>query len=212
VLIDDLVTRGTTEPYRMFTSRAEYRLHLREDNADERLTPAGRALGLVDDARWEAFERKRDAIAAETARLAALKASPQNALGRAVAATLGVPITREGSAPDLLHRPDVDYAALVRVPGIGPGVDDEAVARQIEIRARYAGYLARQADEVARQRQHGDTPIPSDFRYEGLPGLSREIVQKLASLRPATIGHASRIPGITPAAISLLLVYLKRAA
>jgi tRNA uridine 5-carboxymethylaminomethyl modification enzyme len=196
----------------MFTSRAEYRLHLREDNADLRLTPIGRELGLVDDARWAAFERKRDAIEAETARLTAIKASPQSALGQAIAATLGVPLTREASAHDLLRRPDLDYAALMRVPGIGPGVDDEAVARQIEIRARYAGYLERQAAEVARQRRQDDTPIPPDFRYEGIPGLSREIVEKLARQRPATIGHASRIPGVTPAAISLLLVHLKRAA
>lgn len=212
VLIDDLVTRGTTEPYRMFTSRAEYRLHLREDNADERLTPIGRELGLVDDARWDAFRRKRDAIEAERTRLAALRISPQNALGREVAATLGVPVTREGSALDLLRRPDVDYAALSRVPGIGSGGVDEAVAHQLEVRARYAGYLERQADEVARQRRHEDTPIPEDFRYDGIPGLSREIVQKLTAQRPATIGQASRIPGVTPAAISLLLVYLKRAA
>jgi tRNA uridine 5-carboxymethylaminomethyl modification enzyme len=212
VLIDDLVTRGTTEPYRMFTSRAEYRLHLREDNADERLTPVGRDLGLVDDARWDAFCRKRDAIDAETARLAALAVSPGNALGQAVAATLGVPLTREGSAHDLLRRPDLDYAALMRVPGLGPGVYDEAVARQIEVRARYAGYLERQAAEVASRRRHEDMPIPPDFRYDGIPGLSREIVQKLSAQRPATVGQASRIPGVTPAAISLLLVYLKRAA
>jgi tRNA uridine 5-carboxymethylaminomethyl modification enzyme len=212
VLIDDLVTRGTTEPYRMFTSRAEYRLHLREDNADERLTPAGRELGLVDDERWHAYCRKRDAIASETARLDALKASPHNALGQALTAKLGIPLTRETSAHDLLRRPDVDYAALVRVPEIGPGVEDEAVAGQVEVRARYAGYLARQADEVARTRRHEDTPIPEDFRFDNIPGLSREIVQKLAAQRPATIGHAARIPGMTPAAISLLLVHLKRAA
>jgi tRNA uridine 5-carboxymethylaminomethyl modification enzyme len=196
----------------MFTSRAEYRLHLREDNADERLTPVGRELGLVDDARWAAFCRKRDAIAAETARLAALAVSPGNALGQAVAATLGIPVSREGNAHELLKRPDVDYAALMRVPGVGPGVDDPAVAQQIEVRARYAGYLARQAEEVARTRRLEETPIPPDFRYEGIPGLSREIVQKLAAQRPATVGQAARIPGVTPAAISLLLVYLKRAA
>ena len=212
VLIDDLVTRGTTEPYRMFTSRAEYRLHLREDNADERLTPAGRALGIVDDARWDHFQRKRDAIERETARLMSLKTSPQNALGQAVAATLGVPLTREGSAHDLLRRPDVDYAALVRVPGIGPGVDDNAVANQIEVRARYSGYLERQADEVARTRRQEDTPIPSGFRFDDIPGLSREIAQKLSAQRPPTVGHAARIPGVTPAAVSLLLVFLKRAA
>jgi tRNA uridine 5-carboxymethylaminomethyl modification enzyme len=212
VLIDDLVTRGTTEPYRMFTSRAEYRLHLREDNADERLTPAGRMLGLVDDARWDCFQRKRDAIECETTRLMSLKTSPQNALGQAVVATLGVPLTREGSAHELLRRPDVDYAALVRVPGIGPGVDDKAVANQIEVRARYSGYLERQADEVARTRRQEDTPIPGDFRFDDIPGLSREIAQKLAAQRPPTVGHAARIPGVTPAAVSLLLVFLKRAA
>ncbi len=211
VLVDDLVTHGTDEPYRMFTSRAEYRLQLREDNADLRLTPAGRTLGLVDDARYAAFERKRAAIVAEEGRLAATWASPDNALGRALAGTLDVVVGREVSARDLLRRPGIDYAALMRVPALGPGVEDAAVAEQVEIGVKYAGYLDRQREEIERARRNEDTAIPGDFDYAGVRGLSAEVAQKLARVRPQTIGQARRIPGMTPAAVSLLLVHLARA-
>jgi tRNA uridine 5-carboxymethylaminomethyl modification enzyme len=210
VLVDDLVTHGTTEPYRMFTSRAEYRLQLREDNADLRRTPAGRELGLVDDTRWAAFEARRAAIEAETARLRGLWAAPGNALGRAVEAATGQPVSRETSALDLLKRPGLDYAALMAVEGLGPGVADAKVAEQVEIAAKYAGYLERQREEIERQRRHEATVIPADFDYRGISGLSAEVVAKLSAVRPETLGQAQRIPGITPAAISLLLVHLKR--
>jgi tRNA uridine 5-carboxymethylaminomethyl modification enzyme len=210
VLVDDLITHGTTEPYRMFTSRAEYRLQLREDNADLRLTPTGRELGLVDDARWAAFEAKREAIETETARLRGIWAAPNNALGRAFEAATGQPISRETHALDLLKRPEIDYAALVAVDGLGPGVADAKVAEQVQITAKYAGYLDRQREDIERQRRHETTAIPTGFEYRGISGLSAEVVAKLSAVRPETIGQAQRIPGITPAAISLLLVHLKR--
>jgi len=210
VLVDDLVTQGTSEPYRMFTSRAEYRLQLREDNADARLTPVGRALRLVDDARWERFSRKREAVAAETARLAAIWAAPNNALGAALGAHLGVEVSRENNALDLLRRPELDYAALMRVPGLGPAVDDAKVAEQVEIETKYAGYLDRQREEIARQRRNETTAIPDAFDYAQVHGLSAEALQKLQRVRPQTVGQAQRIPGMTPAAISLLLVHLER--
>jgi tRNA uridine 5-carboxymethylaminomethyl modification enzyme len=211
VLVDDLTTHGTNEPYRMFTSRAEYRLQLREDNADLRLTPIGRELGLVDDVRWERFDRKREAIERESARLRALWAAPNNALGRAIGDTLGIEIARETPALDLLKRPDLDYAALMRVPSLGPAVEDAAVAEQVEIDAKYSGYLERQREEIARQQRHEATRIPEDFDYAQVRGLSAEVLQKLQRVRPQTIGQAQRIPGVTPAAISLLLVHLNRA-
>ena len=211
VLVDDLTTHGTNEPYRMFTSRAEYRLQLREDNADLRLTPIGRELGLVDDVRWERFDRKREAIERESARLRALWAAPNNALGRAIGDTLGIEIARETPALDLLKRPDLDYAALMRVPSLGPAVEDAAVAEQVEIDAKYSGYLERQREEIARQQRHEATRIPEDFDYAQVRGLSAEVLQKLQRVRPQTIGQAQRIPGVTPAAISLLLVHLTRA-
>ncbi len=211
VLVDDLITHGTSEPYRMFTSRAEYRLQLREDNADLRLTPIGREFGLVDDTRWSAFEAKREAIGRESARLAALWASPGNALGREIAATLGVELSRETSARDLLRRPEVDYAQLLRVPSLGPAVEDPAVAEQVEIDVKYAGYLERQRGEIERALRHEETAIPEDFDYAGVRGLSAEVAGKLEQVRPLTVGQARRIPGITPAAISLLLVHLERA-
>jgi tRNA uridine 5-carboxymethylaminomethyl modification enzyme len=210
VLVDDLITQGTTEPYRMFTSRAEYRLQLREDNADARLTPAGRELGLVDDARWAAFARKRDAVQAETARLKHLWAAPGNALGRSLAEATGVEVTRENSALDLLRRPEFDYARLTAVPGFGPPVADPAVAEQVQIETKYAGYLDRQRDEIARARRNEDTAIPDAFDYAAVPGLSAEVRQKLQRVRPQTVGQAQRIPGMTPAATSLLLVHLER--
>jgi tRNA uridine 5-carboxymethylaminomethyl modification enzyme len=210
VLVDDLITHGAPEPYRMFTSRAEYRLQLREDNADARLTPTGRELGLVDDARWDAFARKADAVAAEQGRLRALWATPANALGQSLRECTGIALTRDASAHDLLRRPELDYAALTAVPGFGPPVDDARVAEQVGIAARYAGYLDRQQDEIDKQRRHEDTAIPADFEFAGLPGLSAELQGKLASVRPETIGQARRIPGMTPAAISLLLVQLAK--
>ncbi len=211
VLVDDLVTQGTLEPYRMFTSRAEYRLQLREDNADLRLTGIGRELGLVDDARFAAFERKRDAIERETARLGALWAAPNNALGREVVATLGVPVSREVNALDLLRRPELDYAALAALPALGPAVADANVAEQVEIGVKYSGYLERQNDEIARHRRNEITLIPAAFDYAQVHGLSAEARQKLERVRPETVGQAQRIPGMTPAAISLLLVHLARA-
>ncbi|MEB2314573.1 MAG: tRNA uridine-5-carboxymethylaminomethyl(34) synthesis enzyme MnmG [Xanthomonadaceae bacterium] len=210
VLIDDLTTNGVLEPYRMFTSRAEYRLQLREDNADLRLTERGRELGLVDDARWRHFSEKREAIERESSRLKALWAAPGNALGREVEETLGVAVSRETSAHDLLRRPEMDYARLTRVASIGPGVDDPRVAEQVEVQAKYAGYLDRQAEEIERQRRSEETAIPPDFSYDGISGLSVEVRTRLERARPETIGQAMRVSGITPAAISLLLVHLKR--
>lgn len=211
VLVDDLITHGTKEPYRMFTSRAEYRLQLREDNADLRLTETGRALGLVDDARWQRFEAKREAIARETGRLRALWATPANVLGREVADTLGVQVSRETNVLDLIKRPELDYAKLMAVPSIGPAVDDAQVAEQVEIGVKYAGYLDRQRDEIERQQRNESTPIPAGFDFASVRGLSAEVQQKLERVQPETIGQAQRIPGMTPAAISLLLVHLERA-
>ena len=210
VLVDDLVTQGTREPYRMFTSRAEYRLQLREDNADLRLTEAGRAMGLVDDARWSRYCARRDAIESESKRLSALRVTPDNPLGQAVQETLGITLQRESRVLDLMARPDVDYAALQSVPGIGPGADDESVRLQVEVRVRYAGYLKRQHDDVERRRAQESTPLPDKLDYAQVRGLSSEVCEKLTHTRPSTIGEASRIPGVTPAAISLLLVHLKR--
>ena len=210
VLIDDLVTHGTREPYRMFTSRAEYRLHLREDNADLRLSAIGHDLGIVSQARYDALCRKREAVERETARLRSLWAAPGNALGRALADTLALQLGHETAAIDLLRRPGLDYAALMRVPSLGPGVDDPQVAAQVEVQAKYAGYLARQHDEIARQRRQEDTAIPADFDFDGVRGLSAEALAKLKAVRPANVGQAVRISGVTPAAISLLLVHLKR--
>ncbi len=210
VLVDDLITHGTSEPYRMFTSRAEYRLQLREDNADLRLTATGRELGLVDEARWARFCEKREAIERETSRLRALWATPGNAIGREVEAVLGVAVSRETNALDLLKRPELDYAALMQVPALGPGVADAQVAEQVQIGVKYAGYLDRQREEIERQRRHESTPVPQDFDYGAVRGLSAEVRQKLERVRPLSIGQAQRIPGMTPAAISLLLVHLER--
>ena len=210
VLIDDLITNGTSEPYRMFTSRAEYRLHLREDNADLRLSEKGHELGSVADERFAAFCRKRAAVECETQRLHGLWAAPGNALGREIQATLGVAVSRETNALDLLRRPELDYATLMRVSALGPGVADAQVAEQVEIATKYSGYLERQRDEIERQRRHEDTAIPASFDYTGVHGLSTEVLQKLQCSRPQTVGQATRISGVTPAAISLLLVHLKR--
>ncbi|WP_058835955.1 tRNA uridine-5-carboxymethylaminomethyl(34) synthesis enzyme MnmG [Luteimonas abyssi] len=211
VLIDDLITHGTVEPYRMFTSRAEYRLQLREDNADRRLTPVGRELGLVDDARWARFETKREAVEHETARLRGLWASPHNAAGQDAVARLGIELKREASALDLLRRPELDYAALASVPALAAETPvPPEVAEQVEIETKYAGYLDRQRAEIERQQRHGNTAVPDGFDYAQVRGLSAEVRQKLETVRPLTIGQAQRIPGMTPAAISLLLVHLER--
>ena len=210
VLVDDLITRGVSEPYRMFTSRAEYRLSLREDNADLRLTEQGRGLGLVDDARWEAFNRKRDAIAAEQERLKATWVRPQTLPQADAERVLGKCIEREYTLFDLLRRPDVSYAALVTLPEADAGIADPLVIEQIEIQAKYQGYIDRQQDEVARNLAHEETELPEGLDYSAVPGLSKEVQQKLKQHQPQTLGQASRIQGITPAAISLLLVHLKR--
>lgn len=217
VLVDDLVTRGVTEPYRMFTSRAEYRLSLREDNADLRLTETGRRLGLIDDARWDAFSRKRDAIAAEIERLKSTWVNPRLLPAQSAKALLGKAIEREYSLSDLLRRPNVSYASLMAArredgePLAGPGLANEPVlAEQVEIQTKYAGYIARQQDEVQKHLAHGRQPIPADIDYEAVTSLSFEVRQKLKTHRPETIGQAARISGVTPAAISLLLIHLKR--
>ena len=210
VMIDDLVTQGTLEPYRMFTSRAEYRLQLREDNADLRLTEKGRALGLVDDQRWSRYCRKRECLEAERQRLNDIWVTPGNALGRVVETVYGIPVSKEVRALDLLKRPEVDYQRLVDIKGIGPGVEDEQISQQLEIQARYSGYLGRQQEDIAQRRSHETMKIGDDFDFSGVRGLSAEVREKLQSVRPDTIGQASRVPGVTPVAISLLLVHLKK--
>lgn len=210
VLVDDLVTRGVSEPYRMFTSRAEYRLMLREDNADLRLTEVGRKLGLVDDMRWEAFSRKQEAVERERERLKATWLNPRLLATHDAERVLGKPIEREYSLSDLLKRPEVSYRALLTLPGAGTPVPDPAVADQVEIQCKYEGYIARQQEEVDRHKAVDEEPLPADIDYAQVRGLSREVQQKLQHHRPATIGHAARISGITPAAVSLLLVHLKR--
>ncbi|HEX6633097.1 MAG TPA: tRNA uridine-5-carboxymethylaminomethyl(34) synthesis enzyme MnmG [Usitatibacter sp.] len=210
VLVDDLVTRGVSEPYRMFTSRAEYRLQLREDNADLRLTEAGRRLGIVGDARWDAFCRKRDAIDRETQRLKATWAVPSRIPVEEQVLVLGQSLEREHSLFDLLRRPGVGYGAVARWTDNPAVVPDAEVASQVEIAAKYSGYIERQAAEVERQLAHDRTPLPADLDYAAIRGLSREVGQKLAQHRPENVGQASRIQGVTPAAISLLLVHLKR--
>jgi tRNA uridine 5-carboxymethylaminomethyl modification enzyme len=210
VLIDDLITRGTAEPYRMFTSRAEYRLMLREDNADLRLTPPGREMGLVDDARWAAFCEKREAVERETRRLAGTRLDRQRLDPAEAERVIGGPFGREQNLLELLRRPEVSYTLLVGLEGAGPGVTDPRVAEQVEIQAKYAGYIQRQQDEVARQRRHESLALPEDLDYGAITGLSMEVRQKLAAHRPHTLGQAARIPGVTPAAVSLLLVHLKR--
>jgi tRNA uridine 5-carboxymethylaminomethyl modification enzyme len=210
VMIDDLITRGTNEPYRMFTSRAEYRLLLREDNADLRLTPQGRELGLVDELRWRRFSDKREAIEREHQRLQTLLLRPDSGPGAALSAWLEKPLARELRAYELLRRPEVRYADLMAVEGIGPGVSDAQIAEQIEIQARYSGYLDRQQAEISRQQRYQEQALPADLDYNAVRGLSNEACEKLLAVRPRTIGQASRIPGITPAAVSLLLIYLRK--
>ena len=215
VLVDDLITRGVSEPYRMFTSRAEYRLSLREDNADMRLTEQGRRIGLVGDERWAAFNRKREAIAREQERLRSTWVHPSRLLPEEAVRVLGTPIEREYTLYDLLRRPGVSYAALLSLGSDGqdfaadaPG--DPSVIEQIEIQAKYQGYVDRQREEVARGLAQEEVRLPEDIDYTRMGGLSREILQKLIRHKPETIGQASRIQGMTPAAISILLVHLKR--
>jgi tRNA uridine 5-carboxymethylaminomethyl modification enzyme len=219
VLVDDLITRGVSEPYRMFTSRAEYRLSLREDNADLRLTDTGRRLGCVDDHRWDAFNRKRDAVARELERLKSTWVNPRMVSPEEAVRVLGKAIEREYTLTDLLRRPGVTYPALLTLrtvdgePVVGAAVSgDPVVAEQVEIAVKYAGYIARQQEEVARHESHETTRIPAAIDYDQVRGLSVEVRHKLKHQRPETVGQASRISGVTPAAISLLLVHLKRVA
>jgi tRNA uridine 5-carboxymethylaminomethyl modification enzyme len=210
VMADDLITRGVTEPYRMFTSRAEYRLSLREDNADLRLTEAGRKLGLVDDLRWASFNRKRDAIAAEVERLKGVWINPNVVAMHEVERVLGKPIEREYNLFELLRRPEVGYKKLMTLPGAGVPLEAEEVIEQVDIQAKYHGYIERQKEDVTKMAAQEGMAIPADLDYATLNGLSIEVRQRLAQHRPATVGQASRIQGVTPAAISILLVYLKK--
>ena len=210
VLVDDLVTRGVTEPYRMFTSRAEYRLSLREDNADLRLTEAGHRLGVVSDRRWDAFARKRDAIAREQERLKDIWINPRQLAPEMLASIFTQPLEREHPLTELLRRPDVGYAQLMTLPDAGPAVTDPQVAEQVEIQAKYQGYIERQREEIARSGHYENLRLPEGLDYREVRGLSVEAQQKLNQHRPETLGQASRISGITPAAISVLLVHLKR--
>ncbi|MCW1720915.1 tRNA uridine-5-carboxymethylaminomethyl(34) synthesis enzyme MnmG [Pseudoalteromonas sp. A3] len=210
VLIDDLATLGTKEPYRMFTSRAEYRLLLREDNADIRLTEKGRELGLVNDERWQAFNEKMEVIEKEKQRIKETWIHKDHAVVDQVNALLKTPLTREASLEDLLRRPEIRYDDLMAIDGLGSEFTNQAALEQVEIHTKYAGYIARQQDEINKQLRHEETILPKEFDYSTVSGLSNEVVAKLTDARPDTIGQASRISGITPAAISLLLVYLKK--
>ena len=210
VLVDDLTTLGTKEPYRMFTSRAEYRLMLREDNADIRLTTKGRELGLVDDARWAAFNQKIEQIELERQRLKQQWIHPQHGALAEVNQLLKTPLSREASLEDLIRRPEVNYKDLMAIESVGPGLADQAAAEQVEIQIKYEGYINRQQDEIAKHERNETTRLPEKFDYSVVKGLSNEVVLKLNQSQPETVGQASRISGITPAAISLLLVYLKK--
>ena len=214
VLVDDLITRGTQEPYRMFTSRAEYRLMLREDNADLRLTATGRALGLVGDSQWAFFERKREAIEREQQRLRDTWVRPTDLAGQQAFDLIGDSLRREARALDLITRPECTYGGITALAAVGAGVIDddmhEQVVEQVEIQAKYAGYIDRQRDEVERARRAEATRLPTDFDYARVKGLSAEVSEKLSRQRPETIGQAGRIPGVTPAAVSLLLIHLKK--
>ncbi|HHW4403201.1 TPA: tRNA uridine-5-carboxymethylaminomethyl(34) synthesis enzyme MnmG [Aeromonas hydrophila] len=210
VMMDDLSTLGTREPYRMFTSRAEYRLLLREDNADLRLTGIGRELGLVDDERWGKFNAKMEQVEQERQRMRSTWIHPQHPSLEAVNALVNTPLTREQSLEELLRRPEVTYEALMAIEGVGPALPDTAAADQVEIQIKYAGYIERQHDEVEKQLRNENTLLPLDMNYRDVNGLSNEVIAKLNDAKPQTIGQASRISGITPAAISILLVHLKK--
>ena len=210
VLIDDLATMGTKEPYRMFTSRAEYRLLLREDNADMRLTTKGREIGLVDDVRWAAFNQKMEAIELERQRLKSTWIHPNHPATTALNPLLKNPVSREHTLEDLIRRPEMTYLQLMQIDGLGPAIANAQAAEQVEIQIKYAGYIERQKDEIAKSLRHENTLLPMDFDYSSISGLSNEVVAKLTETRPETIGKATRISGITPAAISLLLVHLKK--
>ncbi len=210
VLIDDLATMGTKEPYRMFTSRAEYRLLLREDNADSRLTAMGREIGLVDDARWAKFNDKMEAVESELQRLRGQWIHPDHAATPELNTMLKNSVSREHSLEELIRRPEMTYSRLMQIESVGPGLADPIAAEQVEIQIKYAGYIARQMDEIAKTQRHENTLLPKDMDFGKISGLSNEVVAKLTEARPETIGKASRISGITPAAISLLLVYLKK--
>ena len=207
VLVDDLITHGTKEPYRMFTSRAEYRLLLREDNADQRLTPIGRKLGLVGDERWQAYQQKMESIATESARLKAMWATPTNELGKKLATQTGEELSKESTAYDLLKRPQVTFADIAVITDSDV---NEQVGEQIEISVKYAGYIDRQQEDIDQMKRLESTPLPTDFDYSAVSGLSNEIVQKLEQVRPATLAQASRISGVTPAAVQLLGMMLKK--
>ena len=210
VLVDDLITMGTKEPYRMFTSRAEYRLLLREDNADLRLTEKARELGLIDDVRWRAFCEKREAITKEQQRLTSTWLRPGTVPDQQAQSVVGNVLKREANLMELLRRPEVTYSSLMTLPGAGQAISDPLVAEQIEIQAKYHGYIERQQGEIDKQRQHEDTLLNLEFDYAKVTGLSNEVAQKLNQHKPATVGQAARISGVTPAAISLLLVYIKK--
>ncbi|MEM7888818.1 tRNA uridine-5-carboxymethylaminomethyl(34) synthesis enzyme MnmG [Morganella morganii] len=210
VLVDDLCTLGTKEPYRMFTSRAEYRLMLREDNADARLTETGRKLGLVDDARWAHFSEKMELIEKERQRLRDIRVHPQSESVKEINAILNTPLSKEATGEDLLRRPEMDYNRLMTLSDFAPGVDSPAAAQQVEIQVKYEGYISRQQDEIQRQLRNENATLPVDLDYRQVSGLSNEVVAKLNDHKPTSIGQASRISGITPAAISILLVWLKK--
>lgn len=210
VLVDDLITLGTQEPYRMFTSRAEYRLLLREDNADLRLTEQGYKLGVVDEQRWQAFNNKQEAVEKEVQRVRATIIHPNTVTGNAAEQILKQKLAREYHGDELLRRPEMSYHGLMKLPDVGPAVNDDRVAEQVEVQIKYAGYIARQEDEIAKQIRHESTKLPTNLDYEQVSGLSNEVRAKLIATKPATIGAAGRIPGVTPAAISILLVHLKK--
>ncbi|MEI7368998.1 tRNA uridine-5-carboxymethylaminomethyl(34) synthesis enzyme MnmG [Pectobacterium sp. 1950-15] len=210
VLVDDLCTLGTKEPYRMFTSRAEYRLMLREDNADLRLTEIGRELGMVDDHRWARFNEKLESIEKERQRLRDIHVHPQSELLDQVNSLLKTPLSREANGEELLRRPEVDYVQLTALPLFAPGLTDEQAAEQVEIQVKYEGYIARQQDEIEKQLRNENTLLPADLDYKQVNGLSNEVIAKLNDHKPSSIGQASRISGITPAAISILLIWLKK--
>ena len=210
VLIDDLSTMGTKEPYRMFTSRSEYRLLLREDNADLRLTEKARELGLIDDTRWARFNQKLDNIAKERQRLQDVWMNPKSAGVDDLNLLLKTPMIREASGEDLLRRPEMTYQKLTQLDAFSPAMDDTQAAEQVEIQVKYEGYIKRQQDEIEKSLRHENTLLPADLDYSNIKGLSNEVVVKLSDSRPESIGIASRISGITPAAISILLVHLKK--